>query len=346
MDKLKIAVLFGGYSEEHDISIKSAMEIKDSMDKSKYEPIFIGISKNGEWRLCYKPEEKWESNSCVPAIISPNRKDHGIIVFENGSYSSIYIDAVFPVIHGKMGEDGQIQGLLDMSGIPYVGCGIQASILGMDKSLTHLAVRNAGVSTPDYYILNEGENVNADSFSYPVFVKPARSGSSFGVSKVSYREELAEAIEKARVYDKKILIEEAILGNEVGCAVLGSGDELIVGEVDMITLSHGFFRIHQEEKPEGGSENSNVTVPAHIPFQVCERIKETAKTVYKALGCEGLARVDMFLKDDGSIVVNEVNTMPGCTSYSRYPRMMAASGITMSKVIDKVIEIAMKCKLY
>jgi len=220
------------------------------------------------------------------------------------------------------GEDGAIQGLLELSGIPYVGCGIQSSAVCMDKSLTYIVVKNAGFSTPEFLILHDGNTPEPDTLTYPVFVKPARSGSSFGVTKVSSASELYAAIETARQYDNKILIEQAISGIEIGCAVLGNGSDLTAGEVDQITLSHGIFRIHQEANPEKGSENAMFTVPANIPAEKRIEVQKTAKAIYKALGCKGLSRVDMFLFDDGRIVLNEVNTLPGFTSYSRYPRMM------------------------
>jgi D-alanine---(R)-lactate ligase len=177
---------------------------------------------------------------------------------------------------------------------------------------------------------------------YPVFVKPARSGSSFGVTRVEGADELDAAISAAREYDSKVVIEQAIVGTEVGCAVLGNGADLFVGAVDQIELSHGIFRIHQEAQPEQGSENAVVTVPAKLPEAKRDQIRATAKCIYMALGCKGLARVDMFLQEDGRIVLNEVNTLPGFTTYSRYPRMMAAAGLDRSELIDRLIALAME----
>jgi D-alanine--(R)-lactate ligase len=247
---------------------------------------------------------------------------------------------VFPVLHGTLGEDGTIQGLLELSGIPYVGCDVQSSVLCMDKSLTYATARDAGIRTPSFRTVAAGDAVDAAGLRYPVFVKPARSGSSFGVGKVSREDELAAAVTSARRYDAKILIEEAVLGSEVGCAVLGHGDDMIVGEVDRIALSHGFFRIHQEREPEKGSDNSTAIVPADIPAAARALVQETAKAVYRALGCSGLSRVDLFLADDGTVVLNEVNTLPGLTSYSRYPRMMAAAGLSLTAVIDRTVSLA------
>ncbi|MCM3269640.1 D-alanine--(R)-lactate ligase [Paenibacillus elgii] len=342
MNKLKIAVLFGGRSEEHAVSIKSAQEIARNLDPEKFDPLYIGITKAGGWKLCDYPDANWESGNGFPAILSPDRNVHGLIVLEQGEYKIIRLDMVFPVLHGKMGEDGAMQGLLELSGIPYAGCDIQSSALCMDKSLAYVIVRNAGIATPDFWTFNQGDMPDAEQLVYPVFVKPARSGSSFGISKVCNMDELPEAIESARQYDTKILIEQMISGSEVGCAVLGTGNDLFVGEVDQIQLSHGFFQIHQEKNPETGSENSTIKVPADISDQDKKRVQETAKLVYRALGCSGLARVDMFLQEDGQVVLNEVNTMPGCTSYSRYPRMMVAAGLTLADVIERVVALAME----
>jgi D-alanine--(R)-lactate ligase len=215
-----------------------------------------------------------------------------------------------------------MQGLLELSGIPYAGCDIQSSALCMDKSLTYMVARAAGIATPNFWTVAASESIDPDQLTYPVFVKPARSGSSFGVSKASRKDELPGAVKTARQYDSKVLIEEAVVGSEVGCAILGNDLDLLAGEVDQIALSHGFFRIHQEDEPESGSENSTVTVPADISEESRSLVQETATAVYRALGCRGLSRVDMFLKEDGQVVLNEVNTLPGMTSYSRYPRMM------------------------
>src|SRR6195256_4975764 len=211
----------------------------------------------------------------------------------------------------------------------------------MAKSFASIVPESAGIATPNFWVITANDNLDPDELTYPVFVKPARSGSSFGVSKVSRKEELLCAVETARQYDSKVLIEEAVVGSEVGCAILGNDLDLIAGEVDRIALSHGFFRIHQESKPESGSENSTPIVPADIPAESRSLVQETAKALHRALGCRGLARVDMFLKEDGTVVLNEVNTLPGMTSYSRYPRMMAAAGLPLAEVIDRIVSLAL-----
>jgi D-alanine--(R)-lactate ligase len=340
VDRLKVGIIFGGSSEEHPISIKSAEEVAGSLDLEKYEPFYIGITKSGDWKLCDGPDAQWESGNCRPAVLAPDRSVHGLLVQEQGQYQTIRLDVVFPVLHGRFGEDGAMQGLLELSGIPYVGCDVQSSALCMDKSLAYTVVASAGIPTPHYRIVAADEKIDPDELTYPVFVKPARSGSSFGVSKVSVGEELTSAIQDALQYDSKVLIEGAVVGTEVGCAILGDRYGLVTGEVDRIALSHGFFRIHQESTPETGSENATFIVPADISPEARARVQETAKAIYGALGCNGMARVDMFLTEDGTVMLNEVNTMPGLTSYSRYPRMMAAAGLPLSEVIDRVIALA------
>jgi D-alanine---(R)-lactate ligase len=341
MDRLRVAIIFGGSSEEHPVSVKSAQEVAKNLDLERYEPFYVGITKRGAWKLCDGPDTDWEDSSCRPAMLSPDASAHGLLVLEQGQYQAIRVDVVFPVLHGKRGEDGAMQGLLELSGIPYVGCDVQSSALCMDKSLAYLVARSAGIATPNFWTAAAGEHIDPDELPYPVFVKPARSGSSFGVSKVSRKEELPGAIGAARQYDLKVLIEEAVAGGEVGCAILGNDTELFAGEPDRVSLSHGFFRIHQESEPERGSENATFIVPADISTEERELVRETAKTLYRALGCNGLARVDLFLKEDGTVVLNEVNTLPGLTSYSRYPRMMAAAGLSLGEVIDGIVSLAL-----
>ena len=340
MSRPRVAIVFGGCSEEHDISVKSAAEIAANIDTDKYEPVYIGIARSGAWSICERPGAGWEHGDCRPAAISPDRDTHGLVVVDDGRCRVVRVDAVFPVLHGRTGEDGAIQGLLELSGIPYVGCDVPSSAICMDKALTYVVARSSGISTPEFTVLVAG-GTPPDGLTYPVFVKPARSGSSFGVTKVDDASGLDGAIAAARQFDHKVLIEQAVDGTEVGCAVLGNGTELFVGEVDQIELSHGIFRIHQEAEPEQGSENAVITVPARLPDQERQRIQDVARSIYAALGCVGLARVDMFLRTDGRIVLNEVNTLPGFTSYSRYPRMMEAAGVSLTELIDRCLSLAM-----
>lgn len=365
MSMLKIGIIFGGVGEEHDVSIKSAREVAKNLDPDKYEPYWIGITTEGAWLLCDSPNGDWQNDDFRKVVLSPDRRLHGLLIEAQGRYETVRLDIVFPVLHGKSGEDGSIQGLLELSGIPYIGCDIQSSVLCMDKSLAYTVARSAGIATPDFWVIDQDDvdrddidqdridrndiernekKVDADQLPYPVFVKPARSGSSFGVSKVARADELSAALQSARQYDTKVLIEQAVPGREIGCAILGEYPELIAGEVDHVALSHGFFRIHQEDSPETGSQNSEFRVPADVPDESRRLVQETAKTIYRVLGCRGLARVDMFLTDDGKVVLNEVNTLPGLTSYSRYPRMMAAAGISLASLIDRLVSTALDGK--
>jgi D-alanine---(R)-lactate ligase len=341
MDRIRVAIIFGGCSEEHPISVKSAQEVAKYLDLQRYEPFYIGITMSGTWKLCDGPHADWEDGPCRPVLVSPDSKVHGLLILEQGHYRAIRLDVVFPVLHGKHGEDGAMQGLLELSGIPYVGCDVQSSALCMDKSLAYAAARSAGIATPIFWTVAANEHIDPDRFAYPIFVKPARSGSSFGVSRVDQKEELRAAVEGARQFDSKVLLEEVVVGSEIGCAILGNDGELIAGEPDRISLSHGFFRIHQENEPESGSQNATFIVPADISAGARELVQQTAKALYRALGCRGLSRVDMFLKEDGTVVLNEVNTLPGLTSYSRYPRMMAAAGLPLAEVIDRIVSLAL-----
>jgi D-alanine---(R)-lactate ligase len=341
MDRVKIGVVFGGCSEEHAISVKSAEEVAKHLDPEKYEPVYVGIAKSGAWKLCEAPGPDWEDGPARPGVLSPDRSVRGLLVLERGRQETIGLDLVFPVLHGTLGEDGAIQGLAELAGIPYVGCDIQSSALCMDKSLAYIVASGAGVKTPSFRTVTAEREVDPRGLTYPLFVKPARSGSSFGVTKVRGQDELAGAVETARQFDCKVLIEQAVLGSEVGCALLGNDGDVIAGELDQISLSHGFFRIHQESEPERGSDNAEVIVPADIPSASRTLVKETAKVVYRALGCRGLARVDLFLTEAGEVVLNEVNTLPGMTSYSRYPRMMEAAGYSRAEVIDRLVSCAL-----
>jgi D-alanine--(R)-lactate ligase len=319
--------------------VKSAREIATSIDTEKYEPCYLGITPSGAWRLCDDPDTDWESGR--PVVLSPDRSVHGLLVLGPEAYETLRLDVVLPVLHGRLGEDGALQGLLELAGIPYVGCDVASSALCMDKSLAYTVAAGAGIATPRHWVVTAEERLDTAGLPYPVFVKPARSGSSFGVSKVGSAEELPRALAVAREYDAKILIEEAVVGSEVGCAILGERFGLVTGEVDRVALSHGFFRIHQEASPESGSENATFIVPADIPEGARRLVQETAKRIYRALGCRGLARVDLFLTEDGRVVLNEVNTLPGMTSYSRYPRMMAAAGLPLTEVIDRLVSLAL-----
>lgn len=341
VNRRKVLILFGGCSDEHDVSVKSAREVAANINEEQYEPVYVGITKEGAWKLCDEPGIGWEQHARAVAL-SPDRRTRGLLIAGRREPIICKVDVAFPVMHGKMGEDGSIQGLLQLAGIPYVGCGMSASMICMDKSLAYDVASRAGITVPEHVVLSGGQSPDLAAFRFPVFVKPARSGSSFGVSRVDHPDLLRDAVHAARQFDEKVIIEEQVRGAEVGCALLGCGSEVVTGELDQIQLSHGFFRIHQEAAPEKGSENATVVVPAQIGEDARNRVLDVAVRVFQSLGCEGLARVDLFLQDDGAVVLNEVNTMPGLTSYSRYPRMMRAAGMPLADVIQRLIELALE----
>lgn len=346
MKRLNIAILFGGCSPEYSVSLQSAYSVIQHIDTDKFMPILIGISSKGDWYRFDGDLEKIVSDTwctpsdCLPTTISPDREMHTLLVFHPDKVEKIPIDAAFPVLHGKNGEDGTVQGLFEMAGIPLVGCGTLASALCMDKDRAHKLAHAAGVQVPASFILKKNMDAGialaqTESLGYPLFVKPVRAGSSYGITKVMDRHDLPAAIKLAFEYDDEIIIEESITGFEVGCAVMGN-ENLIVGEVDEIELSDGFFNFTEKYT----LKTSTIHVPARILKEKSEEIKQTAKTIYQALGCRGFARVDMFLNADGKAIFNEVNTIPGFTSHSRYPNMMKAVGISFEQVISRVIELA------
>lgn len=346
MRRFKIAILFGGCSPEYSVSLQSAYSVIRHIDTDKFMPVLIGISSKGNWYRFDGDLEKivsdtWcNSSDCLPAAISPDRGAHTLLVFHPDKVVKIPIDAAFPVLHGKNGEDGTVQGLFEMAGIPLVGCGTMASALCMDKDRAHKLAHAAGVQVPASFILRKNMDVGialeqAEHLGYPLFVKPVRAGSSYGITKVADRHALPAAIKLAFEYDDEVILEETVTGFEVGCAVMGN-DELTVGEVDEIELSDGFFDFTEKYT----LKTSAIHVPARISKEKSEEIKRTAKTVYRALGCRGFSRVDMFLNADGKAILNEVNTIPGFTAHSRYPNMMKAVGIPFEQVISRVIELA------
>lgn len=348
MDKLKIAVLFGGCSPEYEVSLQSAYGVITNMDAAKYDPLLLGITQSGEWFRFSGAYEKiisdtWNNPAdCARAIISPDRETHGALLFERGNTRSIRIDAAMPVLHGKNGEDGTVQGLLELAGIPVVGCKTLASALCMDKDKAHKIAEAAGISVPRSFTIKckTDETIylqQAEKLGYPLFVKPVNAGSSYGITKVLRESELPAAVILALTYDDEVIIEENITGFEIGCAVLGN-DSLVVGVLDEIELSDGFFDYKEKYIPEMSATH----VPARIAEAKAEEAKETAKAIYRALGCTGFARVDMFITPDGAIIFNEVNTIPGFTAHSRYPNMLKAIGMTFEETISTAIELAVR----
>lgn len=344
--KTNVAVLFGGCSPEYRVSLQSAHAVITHMDLQTYRPVLVGISPAGEWlHFTGKVEQiaadTWHTpQDCAPAFVSPSRGERSLLVLEGGAVKKIYLDAAFPVLHGKNGEDGTVQGVFETAGIPLVGCGVLSSALCMDKDRAHKLAHSVGAAVPASFTAERGMDAGkvleqAERLGYPLFVKPVRAGSSYGITKVMARNELPAAVKLAFAYDDRMILEEAISGFEVGCAVLGN-NRLTVGELDEIELSGGFFDYTEKYT----LKTSKIHVPARLSPEKAMEIKELAKRIYRALDCRGFARVDFFLDKSGQVLFNEVNTIPGFTAYSRYPSMMKAAGLSFEQVISAVIRLA------
>ena len=349
MEKKKIAVIFGGCSPEHTVSLASAAAVIRNIDAEKYEVIQLGITEGGEWFRFYGSPDDIEANTwradrtkCIPAVISPDRDQHGILEFRMSGVRTTRLDAAFPVLHGRNGEDGTVQGLCELAGIPLIGCGTLSSALCMDKDRAHKLVMLAGVAVPRSVLLEKLPTsaelaALAEGVGYPLFVKPVRAGSSFGVTRVEAPSELRAAVRDAFRYDNSVLLEEAVPGFEAGCAVIGNS-ELVTGRADEIELSGGYFDF--EEKYT--LKTSKIHMPARVDAATEQRLRETACRIYRALGCRGFARVDMFLTPDKRIVFNEVNTIPGFTSHSRFPKMMSGVGYDFPALVDALIALGLE----
>ena len=355
MEKKKVLVIFGGASSEHEVSLRSATYVINSIPKDKFDVVSIGITKDGRWKLFRGDVNKladgsWEfDDSCVPAFVSPDSQIHGIVIEEKDKIVYEKIDVIFPVLHGKNGEDGTIQGLFELSKIPYVGCKTLSSAICMDKAVTHSLLTAANIEQAHYlwfytdrYIDNpEGaERIKTRvgaRLNFPVFVKPANAGSSVGISKVNSIEELDAAVIKAAKEDSKIVIEEGIVGQEVECAVMGNRDAVAstVGEIGATAEFYDY-----DDKYNNGT--SKTYIPANLSEEKIEEIRNIAVRAYKILGCRGLSRVDFFVKKDGTVILNEINTLPGFTSISMYPKLWEASGVCGEKLMEELIEYALK----
>lgn len=338
----RILIFFGGCSTEYGVSLQSAHAVLTHLDRSRFEPLLVGITQSGGW-LYYTgapdniPADRWQGTECVPCTLVLSRGVSHLLLLD-GSGTQLSFDAAFPVLHGKNGEDGTLQGLLELAGIPVIGCGALSSALCMDKDRAHKLAALAGVKVPRSVVFRRSAGMDeikaaAAELGYPLFVKPVRAGSSFGITRVTGPEGLPGAVAAAFANDRELLLEEAIPGFEVGCAVLGT-DELTVGAVDEIELSQGFFDF--EEKYT--LKTSAIHCPARIhPLKAAE-IQAVAKAIYRALDCKDFARVDLFLTPEEEIVFNEVNTIPGFTAHSRYPNMMKAAGLDFTTLITRIIE--------
>jgi len=350
MDKKTVAVIFGGCSPEYEISLKSAYSIIEAINRDKFNVILLGINRQGHWYMytgdtAAIPGDKWHSDRqhLKSAVISPSRGG-GLLELERGEVVSIPVDVVFPVLHGRNGEDGTVQGLCELAGIPVVGSGSAASALCMDKDRAHRLVSLAGINVPRSVCFEhaptDAEVVTAaGDLKLPLFVKPVNAGSSFGITKAEDFSELPGAVELALEYDKAVIIEEGVDGFETGCAVVGN-HELKTGRVDEIELARGFFDF--EEKYS--LKTSRIHLPARIDADTERRLQDAAKLIYRVLGCKGYARVDIFLTNESEIVFNEVNTIPGFTAHSRFPNMMKAAGVGFPELVDLLIELGLEAR--
>ena len=356
MSKKIVAVLFGGRSTEHDVSKRSAATIMAAMPDEKYRVLPVYITKTGKWLLhegaienMYNgqtmSDERWEKFG-TPVVFSPDAEQKGLLRLVGEKFKLIPIDLVFPVLHGANGEDGRIQGLCELAGIPYVGCNLLSSAACMDKAFTKIVVRTLKIAQADHVLCLRHEIENdmaamhkrARKLGFPCFVKPANAGSSVGVSKASNKAELEAALRLAAQFDTKVLVEKAIVGREVECAVLGNttAEASCVGEV----LAAADFYDYEAKYHNAESQT---TIPADIPAEKAEEIRQAALSIYHALDCSGFSRVDFFLeKDTNRVIFNEINTIPGFTTISMYPKLWNESGISTPALVDKLLDLAIE----
>ena len=349
MDKKTVGIVFGGVSSEHDISCISAKSIIKNIDLNKYNIVLIGITNNGKWYIFNDdvellPEDKWlNSRSLVPAFISPDASVGGLVTAKG---DIIKLDVVFPVLHGKNGEDGTIQGLFQLAQIPFVGCDATSSGVCMDKAVANAVADAFGIPQAKWFAINQynyirkGDEILDEAIErlgFPIFVKPANAGSSVGISKAHNKEELRQAMAVAFKEDKKAVLEEFIDGFEVECAVLGN-NEPIAGEVGQIIAAAEFYDFDAKYN----NPQSETVIPARIDESKREEVKAQALKAYNALGCEGMSRCDFFVTNDGRVLLNEINTIPGQTAISMYPKLMEAVGISYQSLIDRLIDLALE----
>lgn len=349
MTKKKLAVVFGGQSSEHIVSCMSAVNVIEQIDAEKYDLLLIGITEEGHWLKTNSVEdirsEAWRE-SRTEAIISPDATKQCILLKEGGQYTEIKIDAVFPVLHGPFGEDGTIQGLFELARIPYVGCGVLSSAVSMDKLYTKIIVDDLGIRQADYVpVMSWKMKKNMEEiicrieekFSYPVFIKPSNAGSSRGVSKAENRQQLIAGLKEAARHDRKILVEEMIYGHEIECAVLGGGEKPVrssgVGEILAAAEFYDF-------EAKYFNEESRTQVNPRLPGNSVQEVKKAAEKIFNAVDGYGLARIDFFVTNEGEVIFNEINTMPGFTAISMYPMLWEAAGISKRELTDRLISLA------
>jgi D-alanine-D-alanine ligase len=349
--KLRVAILFGGRSAEHEISLISARNIVEAMDKKKYEILSIGIDKQGRWffdeearLLLDRSQTKVELHDSknVSAVL-PGATDTPVVRSSSGAAIGT-VDVVFPVLHGPFGEDGTVQGLLKLANIPFVGAGVLGSAVGMDKDVMKRLLRDAGIPIAKFLVFDSAAKSNISfqrvrrELGLPVFVKPANLGSSVGISKVTHANEFIAAVKEAFLYDNKILIEENISGREIECAVLGNEQPKASLPGEIIT-GHKFYSYDAKYIDD---EGARLVIPAELPAAVTRRIQRLSLRTFQILCCSGMARVDFFLRGRDEIFVNEINTIPGFTAISMYPKMWGASGLSYSRLIDRLIQLALQ----
>ncbi|GAA5157839.1 D-alanine--D-alanine ligase family protein [Ornithinimicrobium tianjinense] len=362
-DRIRVAVVFGGRSEEHAISCATAASVLRTLDRERYDVVPIGITGEGRWVLVDDEPGALEiRDGRLPRVPDTGRqvvvpmggRDRDLrVVAEDGTTTDLgEVHVVFPLLHGPFGEDGTIQGLLELADIRYVGCGVLASAAMMDKHVMKLIFAAAGLAVGPYAVISDLDWRRdraaaldaASSLHFPVFVKPARAGSSVGVYKVDHPDELEAAVEKARVHDPKVLVEQGIVGREIECGVLqGRGAELPrVSECGEITVVGGGHEFYDFEAKYLDEDSVRIKVPADVAPEVREEMRRIAQTAFEAAGCEGLARVDCFVTAGGEVIINEINTMPGFTPFSMYPQAWAASGMTYAELVDELIALALE----
>ncbi len=349
MNKKTVGVIFGSRSSEHDVSIISASNIVANINTDIYEVVLIGITKEGKWLKVNNIDDMKSGNwlnSKTTAIISPDTTHNGVLFIENNKVTFKHIDVVFPVLHGLNGEDGTIQGLLELAHIPYVGCGVVASGVSMDKLFTKIIVEKLGIRQAKFVSIIKRELSDMEacvkkveaSLDYPVFIKPANAGSSKGISKAHNRDELITGLNEAILHDRKILIEETIIGRELECAVLGSSNPIASGVGEILAAAEFY-----DYDAKYNNNESKEDVSPDLPDGVEDKIRQYAIQIFTALDGYSLSRVDFFLeKDTNEIVFNEINTLPGFTSISMYPMLWEAKGISKSQLIEKLIQSGLR----
>jgi D-alanine-D-alanine ligase len=324
--RVRVAVLLGGRSSEHEVSLASARSVLEALDPERYETVTVEIGRDGRWELGTGSDGSVAETLPVPTAKVPATLGE--------------VDVVFPVLHGPFGEDGTVQGLLELAGVPYVGAGVLGSALAMDKDVFKAVMRDRGIPVTRNITLRQGQ-APENPFGYPVFVKPARLGSSVGITKVASEEELAPAVELAFRHDEKVLVEEFVSGVEVECGVLGNEEPLasLPGEI----VSHGFSGVDwydfSAKYDEGGMD---LVVPPRLPQETIERVQELAVRSFVAGECEGMARVDFFVREDGEVLLNELNTIPGFTATSVYAKLFEDSGIPYPELVDRLVQLALE----